>query len=222
MSSGHPPRWTWGIGCRAPVRRELSWKWLVRYIEHHGGTIVGSIFTIFYLVEHHNLINLMMYISVSIRFVTCEPCIMCAAALRDIKIKNVVFGCSNDRFGGCGSVLSIHNGRWVIWLFWWNIWSTSNLHLIWTGRFWKSKSFPYLENTPSSPLISTCSTCGNMLNSWTVEAPLLHALEGATTSFPVVMGYWQTKPWPFSRHFTLVKTTKVRWTRWTRWPVEGL
>ncbi|CAM9546611.1 unnamed protein product [Ectocarpus sp. 12 AP-2014] len=43
-------------------------------------------------------------------FVTCEPCIMCAAALRDVKIKTVVFGCSNDRFGGCGSVLSIHDG----------------------------------------------------------------------------------------------------------------
>ncbi|CAM9456410.1 unnamed protein product, partial [Pylaiella littoralis] len=42
--------------------------------------------------------------------VTCEPCIMCAAALRDLEIKTVVFGCSNDRFGGCGSVLSVHNG----------------------------------------------------------------------------------------------------------------
>lgn len=39
---------------------------------------------------------------------------MCAAALRDIKIKNVVFGCSNDRFGGCGSVLSVHNGRYGV------------------------------------------------------------------------------------------------------------
>ncbi|CAM9161059.1 unnamed protein product, partial [Laminaria digitata] len=42
-------------------------------------------------------------------FVTCEPCIMCAAALRDVEIKGVVFGCSNDRFGGCGSVLSVHS-----------------------------------------------------------------------------------------------------------------
>lgn len=46
------------------------------------------------------------------RYVTCEPCIMCAAALREVKIKMVVFGCSNDRFGGCGSVLSVHNGRY--------------------------------------------------------------------------------------------------------------
>ena len=52
-----------------------------------------------------------LYPLVSPRFVTCEPCIMCAAALRDMKIKTVVFGCSNDRFGGCGSILSVHNGR---------------------------------------------------------------------------------------------------------------
>ncbi|CAN0002296.1 unnamed protein product [Scytosiphon promiscuus] len=43
-------------------------------------------------------------------FVTCEPCIMCAAALRDLRVKTVVFGCSNDRFGGCGSVLRVHDG----------------------------------------------------------------------------------------------------------------
>lgn len=49
-----------------------------------------------------------------LRFVTCEPCIMCAAALRDVGIKGVVFGCSNDRFGGCGSVLSVHSGRYVL------------------------------------------------------------------------------------------------------------
>lgn len=41
-------------------------------------------------------------------YVTCEPCIMCAAALRISRISHVVFGCSNDRFGGNGSVLSVH------------------------------------------------------------------------------------------------------------------
>lgn len=33
-------------------------------------------------------------------YVTVEPCIMCAAALYHLKIKNVIFGCKNDRFGG--------------------------------------------------------------------------------------------------------------------------
>ncbi|KAL2635659.1 hypothetical protein R1flu_007138 [Riccia fluitans] len=41
-------------------------------------------------------------------YVTCEPCIMCAAALSIIGIKKVYYGCANDRFGGCGSILAIH------------------------------------------------------------------------------------------------------------------
>ncbi|XP_044279323.1 tRNA-specific adenosine deaminase 2 isoform X1 [Varanus komodoensis] len=40
-------------------------------------------------------------------YVTVEPCIMCAAALRVMKIPLVVYGCQNERFGGCGSVLNI-------------------------------------------------------------------------------------------------------------------
>ena len=43
-------------------------------------------------------------------YVTCEPCIMCSAALRLLSISHVVFGCGNDRFGGAGSVLAGHNG----------------------------------------------------------------------------------------------------------------
>lgn len=41
-------------------------------------------------------------------YVTCEPCIMCAAALREIGISRVFFGCYNERFGGCGSILNLH------------------------------------------------------------------------------------------------------------------
>lgn len=41
-------------------------------------------------------------------YVTVEPCIMCAAALRLLGIPKVVFGCANERFGGCGSILNIH------------------------------------------------------------------------------------------------------------------
>ncbi|XP_041535878.1 tRNA-specific adenosine deaminase 2 isoform X3 [Microtus oregoni] len=43
----------------------------------------------------------------TVLFVTVEPCIMCAAALRLMKIPLVVYGCQNERFGGCGSVLNI-------------------------------------------------------------------------------------------------------------------
>ena len=51
-------------------------------------------------------------------FVTVEPCIMCAGALSQLGIKRVVFGAHNERFGGCGSVLSLHErggGKGIGW-----------------------------------------------------------------------------------------------------------
>ncbi|XP_047171389.1 tRNA-specific adenosine deaminase TAD2-like isoform X4 [Vigna umbellata] len=44
-------------------------------------------------------------------YVTCEPCIMCASALSILGIKEVFYGCSNDKFGGCGSILSLHSSN---------------------------------------------------------------------------------------------------------------
>lgn len=46
-------------------------------------------------------------------YVTCEPCIMCAGALAHVNIQHVYFGCHNDRFGGCSSVLSLHEKSYV-------------------------------------------------------------------------------------------------------------
>eukprot|EP00803_Ostreobium_quekettii_P007347 evm.model.scf_1980EXC.1 EVM.evm.TU.scf_1980EXC.1 scf_1980EXC:2971-3675(-) len=43
-----------------------------------------------------------------VAFTTCEPCIMCAGALSIIGIGRVYFGCPNDRFGGCGSIMAVH------------------------------------------------------------------------------------------------------------------
>ncbi|OVA12202.1 CMP/dCMP deaminase [Macleaya cordata] len=42
-------------------------------------------------------------------YVTCEPCIMCAAALSILGIRAVYYGCANDKFGGCGSILALHS-----------------------------------------------------------------------------------------------------------------
>lgn len=42
-------------------------------------------------------------------YVTVEPCIMCASLLRQYQIRNVYYGCGNERFGGNGSVLAIHS-----------------------------------------------------------------------------------------------------------------
>ncbi|XP_026807421.1 tRNA-specific adenosine deaminase 2-like isoform X3 [Rhopalosiphum maidis] len=39
--------------------------------------------------------------------VTVEPCIMCAAMLINIGCSNIIYGCANDRFGGCGTVLAV-------------------------------------------------------------------------------------------------------------------
>lgn len=42
-------------------------------------------------------------------YVTVEPCVMCASALRQYQIRAVYFGCGNERFGGAGSILSMHS-----------------------------------------------------------------------------------------------------------------
>ena len=34
---------------------------------------------------------------------------MCAGALSLVGIGSVVYGCGNDRFGGCGSIMQVHN-----------------------------------------------------------------------------------------------------------------
>ncbi|RDB15003.1 tRNA-specific adenosine deaminase 2 [Hypsizygus marmoreus] len=52
-------------------------------------------------ISKYPLSNTMLY-------VTVEPCMMCASALRQMGIKEVYYGCGNDRFGGCGSVLGVN------------------------------------------------------------------------------------------------------------------
>ncbi len=42
-------------------------------------------------------------------YVTVEPCIMCAAALLYHRVGKVFFGCKNPRFGGNGTILSLHD-----------------------------------------------------------------------------------------------------------------
>lgn len=42
-------------------------------------------------------------------YVTVEPCVMCASALKQLGVQKVVFGCANERFGGNGTVLKINS-----------------------------------------------------------------------------------------------------------------
>ncbi len=55
--------------------------------------------------EYNNIEELMPNCTL---FVSCEPCIMCAYALNLIHISKVYFGCYNEKFGGNGSIISIH------------------------------------------------------------------------------------------------------------------
>ncbi|EGO22415.1 hypothetical protein SERLADRAFT_362684 [Serpula lacrymans var. lacrymans S7.9] len=48
-------------------------------------------------------------LSDTILYVTVEPCMMCASALRQMGIQEVFFGCENDKFGGCGTVLGVND-----------------------------------------------------------------------------------------------------------------
>ncbi|CDB23412.1 cytidine and deoxycytidylate deaminase zinc-binding region [Clostridium sp. CAG:557] len=40
-------------------------------------------------------------------FVTLEPCLMCAGAIINSRIKRVVFGAKDLKFGSCGSVINL-------------------------------------------------------------------------------------------------------------------
>jgi tRNA-specific adenosine deaminase 2 len=42
-------------------------------------------------------------------YVTCEPCIMCACALKRIGLRKIVYGCQNDKFGGAGGVTDVYS-----------------------------------------------------------------------------------------------------------------
>ena len=39
--------------------------------------------------------------------VTVEPCVLCAAALARAGVRRIVFGCANEKFGGCGTVMDV-------------------------------------------------------------------------------------------------------------------
>ena len=78
---------------------------------------VESIIMSYYLIEQNFPISCSLSrkdkdyhntLKQSTLYVTCEPCIMCASAIKMLGVPLVVYGCLNDRFGGCGSVFNIN------------------------------------------------------------------------------------------------------------------
>ena len=67
-----------------------------------------SIFTKWVLNHGGRTTKLESILKECVLYVTVEPCIMCASALRILGIGKVYFGCRNDRFGGNGTTISIH------------------------------------------------------------------------------------------------------------------
>ena len=63
-----------------------------------------------YKYSQDSNISLEQLCSSAALFITVEPCIMCAFALRTVGLVDVIYGCRNDRFGGCGSVLDVRAG----------------------------------------------------------------------------------------------------------------
>ncbi|XP_013888870.1 tRNA-specific adenosine deaminase 2 [Austrofundulus limnaeus] len=59
----------------------------------------------------HSELQVRLVCERTVLYVTVEPCIMCAAALRLLNIPVVVYGCRNERFGGSGSVLDISSAE---------------------------------------------------------------------------------------------------------------
>lgn len=76
----------------------------------HNPTRHAEINCIDLILEHckSNNIDYQTYFRNIVVYVTVEPCIMCAAALNNLKVQEVIYGCANDRFGG-KTVLDVSN-----------------------------------------------------------------------------------------------------------------
>lgn len=101
------------VGCVVVYRNEIIAKGCNEVNATLNATRHAEMVAIDQLEEYakDGVIPLKSVCSESTLFVTVEPCVMCTFALRLVGLCNVVFGCCNDRFGGCGSVLDVHEKR---------------------------------------------------------------------------------------------------------------
>lgn len=55
--------------------------------------------------KHERLLDTELY-------VTIEPCPMCLGALIQARVPRIYYGAPNDKYGACGSVMNLLEGRW--------------------------------------------------------------------------------------------------------------
>lgn len=91
------------VGCVFVKNGEIVAKARNRTNEWHNATLHAELAAIDQFIHKEPL----PYNDITL-YVTVEPCIMCASALRQLGIGKVIYGCGNDRFGGCGSILDIN------------------------------------------------------------------------------------------------------------------
>ncbi|SMN20809.1 similar to Saccharomyces cerevisiae YJL035C TAD2 Subunit of tRNA-specific adenosine-34 deaminase [Maudiozyma saulgeensis] len=80
----------------------------------HTGIAHAEFMGIDQIQEKFGAENLVEIFKDTVLYVTVEPCIMCASALKQLGIKRVYFGCGNERFGGNGTVLTINKDHSTI------------------------------------------------------------------------------------------------------------
>ncbi|XP_026735000.1 tRNA-specific adenosine deaminase 2 [Trichoplusia ni] len=90
------------VGCVFTINSEIIAESRNSVNATHNPTRHAEINCIDTVIAHckNNHIDYKMYFKNVTVYVTVEPCIMCAAALSNLCVKEVIYGCANDRFGG--------------------------------------------------------------------------------------------------------------------------
>lgn len=101
------------VGCVVEFRGEVIAQGCNEVNVSKNATRHAEVVAIDQLVEYAKSVEMPLneLCAASILYVTVEPCIMCAHALRLVGLTSVLYGCKNERFGGCGSVLDVHEAE---------------------------------------------------------------------------------------------------------------
>ncbi|KAF3703185.1 tRNA-specific adenosine deaminase 2 [Channa argus] len=108
LESGEVP-----VGCLMVYNDEVVGKGRNEVNETKNATRHAELVSLDQLMDwcHRSNLDVRSVCKQTALYVTVEPCIMCAAALRLLNIPVVVYGCRNERFGGCGSVLDVSSAN---------------------------------------------------------------------------------------------------------------